>query len=387
MVGSPRTRRPSISPGAWAPQGFAWRHPSREVKANLVELELASVLRAANTAARGKRRSGDVAAFLLDGERRCIRLASELRAGTWRPGAARGFEVREPKPRLISALPFADRVVQHLLVGATLPAIEGTFAPQSYACRHGFGAHLCLRAARDFTRRRRFVLRLDFAKFFPSIDHAVLRSLLRPLTSAVWWPITFRILDAPAHVERTLFRFPGDDLLTPIERPHGLPIGNLTSQVWANLMLAPIDHLIASHLGLGTFVRYCDDLLIFDDDPGRLRGAWDAIRERADTLRLRLHPVKCRLHRTSDAVAFLGFVLQRRGDAVSVRLRRENVRRFRARMRELQLLYQVGAISVADITARVRAWLAHARHGHTRTLCRSVLAEFSFTRGDGDDPR
>jgi len=70
-----------------------------------------------------------------------------------------------------------------------------------------------------------------------------------------------------------MFRFPGDDLLTPLGRPRGLPIGNLTSQIWANMMLTPVDHLIGSHLGLGTFVRYCDDILVFDNDPGRLRAA------------------------------------------------------------------------------------------------------------------
>jgi len=348
------------------------------------ELGTPQVLRSASRAALGKRRSADVAAFLLDLEKNCVDLQAQLTAGTWRPGSPRGFYVYEPKRRLISALPFRDRVVQHLLIDATLPAIERSFAPQSYACRIGYGSHRCLRTAGALTRRHRFVLRLDIARFFPSIDHEVMLRLLRPKTPACWWQVTERILRAPCHVEPTHFYFPGDELDTPFIRPHGLPIGNLTSQIWANLILTPIDHLLGSRLGLGHFVRYCDDFLVFDDDAARLGAAWDAVRLRCDELRLRLHPTKCRLHRTTDAVAFLGFVLQRRGDAVRIQLRRENLRRFRRRMREVQALFASGAISASEVTSRVRAWLAHARHGHTRALCERVLSELSFGATNGD---
>jgi hypothetical protein len=132
-----------------------------------------------------------------------------------------------------------------------------------------------------------------------------------------------------------------------------------------------------SHLGIGTFVRYCDDILVFHDDPGVLRAAWDAVRQRCEALRLRLHPRKCRLHRTTEPVAFLGFVLERRADAVCIRLRKESLHRFRGRMRRLRLLYELGAVGAHEVTSRVRAFLAHARHGHTRALCRRVLEELS----------
>ncbi|MCC6215910.1 MAG: RNA-directed DNA polymerase [Polyangiaceae bacterium] len=331
-------------------------------------LPISALLRAVEVAARGKRRSRDVAAFLLDGERAAAELGAELAAARWAPGIPRGFVIHEPKRRVISALPFRDRVVQHLLVGATLPSLERHAAPQSYACREGRGTHACLRRAAACARRSRWALRLDYAKFFHSVDHAVLLELLEPHTPPEWRAVTRAVLDGPAHLERVDFRFPGDDLFTPLDRRRGLPVGNLTSQVWANLMLTPIDHLLASHLGLGRFVRYCDDLLVFDDDPGRLRAAWDAVRARSDALRLRLHPTKCRLHRTTEAVAFLGFVLRREGDAVSVRLQQENVRRFRRRIAESRRLLAAGALEPSDLLAQLRAWLAHARHGHTRAL-------------------
>jgi retron-type reverse transcriptase len=314
----------------------------------------------------------------LELEPACAALARELAARRYRPGAPRALRISDPKPRLISVLPFRDRVVQHALMAALGPRIERTLAPQSYACRLGKGTHRCLGRAADFTRTRRFALRLDVARFFPSVDHAILRAQLRrvaPEPDLAW--LIDVILAAPGHVEAVRHYFPGDDLFAPL-RPHGLPIGNLTSQIWANLYLSPLDHLLGDRLGIGAFVRYSDDVLAFDDDKARLCAALDHARACADRLRLRLHPSKTRLVRTTDDVAFLGFVLRRRGNAVRVRLRGENVRAFRRRMRRVRAELAAGALDVDDVTARVRAWLAHAAHGHTRALCEKMLREIRF---------
>jgi hypothetical protein len=150
--------------------------------------------------------------------------------------------------------------------------------------------------------------------------------------------------------------------------------------VWANAVLTPVDHLIASKLGIGTFVRYCDDILVYAHERRQLEEAWRRIEERCWALRLRLHPRKCRLHRTTEPVCFLGFVLRRVGDGVRVRLKTENVRRFRARMRVTRALLEAGAIEIDEVTSRVRAWLAHARHGHTRELCRRELERLSWQK-------
>lgn len=86
----------------------------------------------------------------------------------------------------------------------------------------------------------------------------------------------------------------------PGQRPHGLPIGSLTSQIWANLFLSPIDHLLPAKLGVRKWVRYCDDILIFDQDADRLREVLAQVQERATALRLRLHPQKTRLRWASE---------------------------------------------------------------------------------------
>jgi hypothetical protein len=346
----------------------------------IAPLSLAILHAACLAAARGKRRSPDVAAFLLDRAAHLDALSHDLESRTYRPGPGRSFWINDPKRRRIFALPFRDRVAQHVLIATTLPSLERWFAPQSYACRTGKGTHRCLGRAIELTRTKRFVLRIDVRKFFPSIDHGILRRLLDPLTPPDLRWLRDAFLDAPVDCEHVAWHFPGDDLFTPYAQPHGLPIGSLTSQVWANAFLTPVDHLLASHLGLGTFVRYCDDILVFDDDPGRLRAALVAIEQRAHTLRLRLHPVKTRLHRTADPVAFLGFVLRRVDDRVQVRLRTENIRRFRQRMAVTRVLFEAGALEPTEVIAQVRAWLAHARHGHTRTLCERELAKLVFVR-------
>jgi len=319
-----------------------------------------------------------VAAYLLDMAPHLDQLERELSSRTYRPGRGRSFWIEDPKRRRIFALPFRDRIVQHLLIEATLPALESWFAPQSFACRRGKGTHRCLARAVELSRVRRFVLRLDIRKFFPSIDHMLLRQLLEPVTLPSFRWLRDRFIDAQVQCEPASWHFAGDDLFAPYARPHGLPIGALTSQVWANAYLTPIDHLIASQLRLGTFVRYCDDLLIFDDDAQRLRDALHVIEARAHSLRLRLHPQKTRLYRTTDPVTFLGFVLRRTGDGVRVHLHSENPRRFRRRMAEARALLHAGALDLEEVTARVRAWLAHARHGHTRTLCERELARLVF---------
>ncbi len=334
----------------------------------------------ARRAALGKRGSPQVARFLLDVDRECTKLADELRAETYQPQKGRAFWICDPKPRCIYALPFRDRVVQHLLIDATLLQIERRLVAQTYACRIGMGTHRCLDRAAELHRTHSYVLRIDIQKFFPSIDHEVLRRLLNRVTPLPWRWLRDRFLDAPIATERSDLHFPGEDSFVPLMRPHGLPIGSLTSQIWANLYLSPLDHALTSHLGIGTWVRYSDDILVYHDDAARLESALHHLEEVALRLRLRLHPHKTRIQDTTEPLPFLGFALQRHQDAVSVRLRSENLVRMRQRVSALRTLFSAGAIEVDEVTARLSAWLAHARHGHTRSLIERELARWTFVR-------
>ncbi len=334
----------------------------------------------ARRAALGKRGSPQVARFLLDVDRECAKLADELRTETYQPQKGRAFWICDPKPRCIYALPFRDRVVQHLLIDATLLQIERRLVAQTYACRMGMGTHRCLDRATALHRTHRFVLRIDIQKFFPSIDHQVLRRLLDRVTPIPLRWLRDRFLDAPIATERVDLHFPGEDSFVPLCRLHGLPIGSLTSQIWANLFLSPLDHALTSYLGIGTWVRYSDDILIYHDDVSRLSSALHHLEEVALGLRLRLHPHKTRIQETTEPLPFLGFALQRHQGAVSVRLRSENLVRMRQRVRTLRALFSAGALEVDEVTARLAAWLAHVRHGHTRSLIEREITRWTFSR-------
>ena len=125
-------------------------------------------------ASAGKRGRPDVAAFLLEWEPRLVRLAQELRTGTYVPGNYRTFRIFEPEPRTISAAPFRDRIVHHALTQVLEPVFEPRFVAQSYACRIGFGSHKALDACGQACAAFPFVLKCDIRKYFASIDHQIL---------------------------------------------------------------------------------------------------------------------------------------------------------------------------------------------------------------------
>ena len=214
---------------------------------------------AALRAAAGKRRAPGPAAFLTNLEPEVLRLERELRAGTWRPGGYVSFEVRDPKRRLISAAPFRDRVVHHALHAVIAPLFERGFIDHTYANRVGKGTHRAVARYERLRDRHRWVLRGDVYRYFPAIDHEVLKAdLRRRIACRRTLAVLDRIVDASNPQEPVHLYYPGDDLFTPYERRRGLPIGNLTSQLFANVYLDRFDHFVTEVLR-APYVRYVDD--------------------------------------------------------------------------------------------------------------------------------
>ena len=209
-----------------------------------------NLVRAAEKAGRGKRSLAGVARFHYDLERQLCRLQDELRAHTYVPGAYRTFRIHDPKPRLISAAPYRDRVVHHALCRVIEPVFEPAFVFDSYACRHGKGTHAAVSRLGTFARRRyRYVLKCDVSRYFPSIDHDILKGLLaRKLKDPDVLRLVNLIIDRSNPQEPMLEWFAGDGLFTPVERRRGLPIGNQTSQFFGNVYLNPFDHFVAETL-------------------------------------------------------------------------------------------------------------------------------------------
>jgi retron-type reverse transcriptase len=300
-----------------------------------------------------------------------------LLAGTYRPGGYRTFEIFEPKRRLISAAPIRDRVVHHALCGVLEPVFEPTFVFDSYACRRGKGTHAALNRFRDFARRHRYVLQCDVRKFFPSVDHQILKELLaRKIKDRAVLSLVDRIIDGSNTQETAAFWFPSDDLFTPSERRRGLPIGNQTSQFFANVYLNPFDHFVHEQLKAGCYVRYVDDFAVFSNDKRWLAEARTLCAEFLAGLRLKLHPRKSVIARTQDGNRFLGFRQFPHYRLVA----RDNIQRMRRRLRRMSDAFQAGELSFAQVRDRIVSWIGHVRHADSHRLRERLLGEFSFAR-------
>ena len=178
------------------------------------------------------------------------------------------------------------------------------------------------------------------------------------------------IIDGSNQQEDTAAYFPGDDLFTPFERRRGLPIGNQTSQFFANVYLNPLDHFVLRELKPARYLRYVDDFLLFADDKEALWRAAERIRAFLEGLRLRLHERKFQVHRCESGVTFLGWRLL----PDRARLARANVVRIRRRLKSLGAEYHAGRIGFEDVNRVVQAWLGHAAFGDTWQLRRQLFA-------------
>lgn len=340
---------------------------------------LRNLFDAASRAAEGKKSRPDVTAFRANLEPELYRLQRQLACGSYRPGPYRTFRIVDPKPRLISAAPFRDRVVHHALTNIVEPIFERRFIPYSFACRKGFGTHRALAHARRACARYSCVLKLDVQKYFPSIDHRILEDLL---ARVIHCPDTLRLIElivaSPNPQEEILHYFPGDTLFTPHERRRGLPLGNQTSQFFANVYLNPMDHMIVRNLRPGAYARYVDDFLLFSDSKEQLHEMHCQTAEFLDRFRLTLHPGKSRIYWCRDGFTFLGFRLL----PTHARLARPNVVRFRRRLHGLHEEYQAGLIDWETVNQSVQAWIGHAMHGDTWRLREQIFEAFPFLRGN-----
>jgi retron-type reverse transcriptase len=329
--------------------------------------------RAFKGAACGKRSHWDVATFEYDLENNLLDLQSELETQTYHPGPYRNFRIYDPKPRLISAAPFRDRVVHHALCNVIEPLFERRFIFDSYANRLGKGTHAALDRAQAFARRYRYVLKCDLEHFFPTLDHAILRQQLARVIAdqQTLWLID-QILNSGASVHAAVVEphyFHSDDLFTAL-RPRGLPIGNLTSQFWANVYLNPLDHFVKRELKCPAYVRYVDDLLLFADDKPTLHGWRQAVIDCAVTLRQTLHEPEAAVFPVSTGIPFLGW----RVYPDHFRLKRRNGVMFQRRLARALRQMAGGEITLEQLEAMIQGWIAHVEHGETWGLRRALLS-------------
>lgn len=272
-----------------------------------------------------KRNTPTALAFEQNLERNLIRLHDELQAGTYRPGRSICFVVTRPKAREVWAADFRDRIAHHLLYNHISPRFYRSFIADSCACIPGrgtmYGAQRLEAKIRSVTQnwsRPAHYLKLDLANFFVSIDKHILWEKLKARVTEPWWQwLAHTIL---FHDPRQDFELRGALELLSLVPAHkhltnqpshlGLPIGNLSSQFFANVLLDALDKHIKHRIGARHYVRYVDDFILLHESPQWLNAA------RADieawlpaNLALRINPKKTILQPVGRGVDFVGQVI------------------------------------------------------------------------------
>ena len=253
------------------------------------------------------------------------------------------FKICDPKERIISVVPFSDRVIHHAIINVLEPVFERQFIYHTYACRKGKGTHAAARYAFKCAGCSTYFLKLDVRKYFDSIDHTVLKSLLcRIIKDSRCLELLFSVIDSYTSCHAV-----------PDSASRGLPIGNLTSQFFANLYLSPLDHFILEQLKPKGYVRYMDDMVLFADSLAELKGAFMAVRRFCcEKLNLLLkEPV---FGRTIHGVPFLGW----RITSKSIFLLGKTKRRMKKKLNQIQAEYDGGKISDEKASERAMAVFA-----------------------------
>jgi len=330
-----------------------------------------NLLLAYRKAKRGKH-GNSIEEYGYDWETQLYRTQQELLEGSFRFGDYHQFLIFEPKERQITAAPFKDRVVHHAICNVLGPVLDKPLINTSYACRKRKGLHKAIKKAFYLYRNSKYHYRLDISKFYYTIDHDILISLLERKIKDKKLVGLIRLLLATHNSGREYyFPFEGDDLFDMI-RPRGLPIGNLTSQLFANFYLSGLDHYIREDLHLPTYIRYMDDMLVFGNDKDELKRARIMIMEKLDSLRLKLNPGKDAIQSNSQGVDILGFRLL----GNTIRIRNQNLCRFK---RKLKRKSREGNTDLAVLLHSFNGHLGYLLGGHTKAVINRVLADIEFS--------
>ncbi len=328
-----------------------------------------NLLTAFRDAKRGKI-SADLSAFEYDWECKLLEMQSHLKAQDYRFGAYRHFEIYEPKQRTISCAPFRDRVLHHALCNVIMPILEKSMIVDSYACRRNKGLHKALRRAFWFYQNSLYHYRLDIKKFFYTIDHqTLLTKLNRKFKDRKLLSLMEQLLGT--YDSGVQYYYPANESdVCDMVRPRGLPIGNLTSQLFANFYLNDFDHYVREQLHFPYYIRYMDDVIVFGDSWESLKNAVTQISSGLAEIRLCPNEKKNYIKKNSQGIDFLGFRLHEN----RIKLRSRNLVRFRRKLKSRKV--------VTDFNQLLRSINGHIGYlsaGHTKKLINSVFGDIEFS--------
>lgn len=322
----------------------------------------------------GHRYDPQVLIFTHNLDTELIQLQNELIWKTYRTGKYREFYISDPKTRLIAVLPFKDRVLRHALCNVIRPIFEKEFIYDSYACRKGKGTHASADRVTEFLKAAEqqpgkvFCLKGDVEKYYQSVRHKTLFRIINK---------TIRCKDTLELIDENISSWADTTGLDP----RGLPRGEVTSPLWGNVYLNPVDHLVKEDLRVPMYVRYNDDFIIISHSKKEL---WQIKREIEDymnsELGLRLN-CKTSIFPASQGIDFVGYRIW----SDHRLLRKRSTKRIKRTLRYYQKGYAQGTVSLEQINATIQSWLGHAKHADTWGFREQLFNEFILTRENKTD--
>lgn len=245
---------------------------------------------------KGKSYRNDIAEYEVNLEDNVFQLHEELRNGTYRHGSYFEFFVCDPKRRHIHKAGVRDRLLHHAIARVIEPVFERKFIYDSWSCRDNKGTHKAVKRFQGLAwklsagnTKNLWALKMDIRKFFASINPVILSGLLE---KSIPDPLTYALL------KNVIDSFPS-----------GLPLGNLTSQLFANVYMNEFDQFIKHTLRIKGYIRYADDFILLDTNPTILRSLIPIIETFLKSkLDLTVHPNKIVFRNYRSGIDFLGFV-------------------------------------------------------------------------------
>lgn len=303
----------------------------------------------------GKRGKKDVQIFEWNLERNVFELHRDLASKTYTHGQYHSFKISDPKPRNIEKAKVRDRIVHHAIFQILNPVFEAGFIPASFSCRVGYGTHKgvqylqnVLRKASKNNKSPCFILKCDIKKFFDTIDHDILLAILKRKIKdedVIWL------------LKQIMSSFYSNYSLLGIAK--GVPIGNLTSQLFANVYMNEFDSFVKQKLKVKYYLRYTDDFIILSHNKNYLINLIpQVVSFLHDELCLKIHEEKTTIQKTSQGMDFLGYVVFNKYKLVRTKTKRRIIRKFKNKINQ----YRDGIISKDSLAQSLQSYLGFFSH-------------------------
>ncbi len=321
------------------------------------KLTFSNMLEAYERSKEKKRNRKEVIVFDLNAVSNIMEILKTLQNGTYQVGKYREFTIYEPKKRLIQSLPFKDRVVQQWYVEEFIkPIFVPKFIVDSYACINGRGVHSAVRKLNrymyNFSQKNKdfYILKCDISKYFYSIRKDILYRIIERYIKDK------KVL----HLTKMLI-YHNDDKV-------GIPIGNYTSQYFANVYLNQLDHFVKEKLRVKYYVRYMDDFVLLLENKAQCKEILEKITEfLTKELGLTLNK-KTNYFKAKQGVRFCGYkVYENR-----ILLLKENKQKIKKKIKIWNKLYHENKLDLKETALKLNSWIGHAQNADTYHLIKEM---------------